>query len=113
MMKDFMLVFRADYDNMRAGTPEEREAMSKRWMEWIHGIAGQNKLAERGNRLTLSGKVLRGQVVTDGPYAEIKESIGGYTIIKAESYDEAIELAKPCPILTVGGNVEIREVSVL
>ena len=113
-MKDFMLVFRADYNNMRAGTPEEREAMSKRWMEWIHGIAAQNRLADRGNRLNLTGKVIRsGQVVTDGPYAEIKEAIGGFTIIKAESYEEAVELAKPCPIITIGGNVEVREIALL
>jgi hypothetical protein len=49
-------------------------------------------------------------VVTDGPYTEIKESVGGYTVVKADSLDEAVELAKGCPILTVGGNVEVREI---
>ena len=49
-------------------------------------------------------------VITDGPYSEIKELIGGYTIVKAESFDEAAELAKGCPILEVGGNVEIRDI---
>jgi len=112
-MKDFMLVFRADYINMRQGTPEERQAMTQRWMEWIKGIAAQNKLVDRGNRLTLSGKVVKANVVTDGPYAEIKEAIGGFTIIKGESYDDAVEIAKTCPILTIGGNVEVREISIL
>lgn len=93
-------------------TPEEAQAETKRWMDWISGMAAQNKLVDRGNRLHSSGKVLRGSnVVTNGPFIEIKESMGGYTLVKAESYDEAVELASGCPILTVGGNVEIREIS--
>ncbi|HEY8936239.1 MAG TPA: YciI family protein [Cyclobacteriaceae bacterium] len=51
--------------------------------------------------------------MTDGPYSEIKELIGGYSIVKANSLEEATELAKGCPILTVGGNVEVREISVM
>jgi len=113
-MKDFLFVYRTDYSKMPTGTPEEMAAMTKRWMDWMAGIAAQNKLADRGNRLTNSGKVVRADnVVTNGPYTEIKESIGGYSMVKADSYDEAVDLAKGCPILTVGGNVEVREVSVL
>ena len=113
-MKDFLFVYRTDYSKMPTGTPEEMAAMTKRWMDWMAGIAAQNKLADRGNRLTNSGKVVRADnVVTNGPYTEIKDSIGGYSMVKAESYDEAVDLAKGCPILTVGGNVEVREVSVL
>ena len=103
-----------NYDAIPVGTPEQMAAMTKRWMDWIAEIAAKNKLADRGNRLATSGKVVRADnVVTNGPYTEIKESIGGYSMVKAGSYDEAIELAKGCPILSVGGNVEVREVSVL
>jgi hypothetical protein len=113
-MKDYLFVFRTDYNARPIGTPEEMEAMTKRWMDWIASIAKQNKLTDRGNRLDTSGKVVRsGNVVTNGPYVEIKESIGGYTAVKAESYEAAVELAKSCPILTIGGNVEVREISVL
>lgn len=113
-MKEFLLVYRADYNYMPNRTPEEMQAMTKRWMDWIGGIAAQNKLVNRGNRLEPSGKVIKNDsTITNGPYAEIKESIGGYSIVKAESYDAAIELAKGCPILTVGGNVEVREISVM
>jgi hypothetical protein len=49
-------------------------------------------------------------IVTNGPYTDIKESIGGYTIIKADNYDEAVEMAKGCPVLLAGGNVEVREI---
>jgi len=113
-MKDFLFVFRADYSNMRQGTPEEMQAMTKRWMDWIGGIAAQNKLADRGNRLVTTGKVVKtGNVVTDGPYMEIKESIGGYSIVKAASLDEAAEIAKGCPIYAQGGSVEVREIDIM
>src|SRR3984957_16653270 len=112
-MKDFLLVFRDDYKNKpMPSSPDEMQAILKQWMDWIGGIAAQNKLVDRGNRLAGTGKVLKGNnVVTDGPYTEIKELIGGYTIIKAASYDEAVGLSKGCPILKVGGNVEVREIA--
>ena len=113
-MKDFLLVFRTDYQAMPTWSPEEMQASTKRWMDWIGGIAAQNKLTDRGNRLENTGKVVRAnQVITDGPYTEIKESIGGYSLIKASSIDEAIKIAQACPILSVGGNVEVRPISAL
>lgn len=111
-MKDYLLVYRANFNFMPERTPEEMAANTKRWMDWIGSIAAQNKLTDRGNRLEVSGKVInKDSTITNGPYAEIKESIGGYSIIKADSYEAAIELAKGCPILTTGGNVEVREIS--
>lgn len=113
-MKQFLLVFRADYAEMPKTSPEEAQANTQKWINWIAGIAVQNKLADRGNRLTSSGKVLKADhLVSDGPYTEIKESIMGYTLINASSFEEAVELTKDCPILSVGGNVEIREISVM
>lgn len=113
-MKDFLFVFRMNYNDAPQGTKEQAEAMTKRWMDWIGGIAAQNKLTDRGNRLHNTGHVVKSPtVITNGPYAEIKESIGGYTLVKAASYEEAVELAKGCPIFSQGGNVEVREVSVL
>lgn len=111
-MKDYLLVYRADFNFMPERTAEEMAANTKRWMDWIGSIAAQNKLTDRGNRLDGSGKVVnKDSTITNGPYAEIKETIGGYSIIKADSYEAAIELAKGCPILTTGGNVEVREIS--
>jgi hypothetical protein len=108
-MKDFLFLFRMN--GAPAGSPDEMQAMTKRWMDWIGGIAAQNKLTDRGNRLFSSGKVVKpGNVITDGPYTEIKESIGGYTIVKADSLEEATELAKGCPGLSVGASVEVREI---
>jgi hypothetical protein len=113
-MKDFLLIFRTDYNTMPKSSPEEMQASTKRWMDWIGGIAAQNKLTDRGNRLVPAGKVLKADnIIADGPYTEIKESIVGYSIVKAVSIEEATELAKGCPILKIGGNVEVREISVL
>src|SRR3954470_1349909 len=98
-MKDFLFVYRNDFKNQPTGSPEELQAITKRWMDWVGGIAAQNKLSSPGNRLTSDGKVVRpNNVVTDGPYTEIKELIGGYSIVKVETMDEAVELAKGCPI---------------
>lgn len=113
-MKEYLLLFRNDLKSMPSFSPEQMQANTKKWMDWIGGVAAQNKLFDRGNRLSSSGKVVKpDNVVTDGPYSEIKESIGGYTIIKVGSYDEAVEIAKGCPVLKVGGNVEIREIDQL
>lgn len=108
-MKDFLFLFRMN--GAPAGSPDEMQAMTKRWMDWLGGIAAQNKLTDRGNRLFPEGKVVKaGNIVTDGPYSEIKETLGGYSIVKADSLEEATELAKGCPGLSVGATVEVREI---
>jgi len=113
-MKEFLLVFRADLKTIPKVSPEEMQASVQKWMNWVSGIAAQGKLADRGNRLISSGKVLKSDgTISDGPYTEIKESILGYSMVKAGSLEEATELARGCPVLFLGGNVEIREVNVL
>lgn len=90
-------------------SPEQLQAMMKPWQDWMGGIAAQNKLVSPGNRLEADGRVVKpDNVVTNGPYVEIKEAVGGYIIIRAASLDEAAAISKGCPILTVGGTVEVR-----
>nr|WP_068887336.1 YciI family protein [Pedobacter panaciterrae] len=113
-MKEFLFVFRNDYRAMHKSSPEEMQAETKRWMDWIGGIAAQNKLVDRGNRLADDGNTVKpGNVITDGPYMEIKESIGGYTLVRAESLEDATEMAKGCPIFQNGGSVEVRAINPL
>lgn len=111
-MKDFLYVFRADNSQRSKGSPEEMQAMAKRWMDWFGSLAAQNKLVDRGNRLVPdTGKVMKpNNLVTDGPYMEIKESIGGYAIVKAASMEEATAIARECPVFQYGGSLEVREV---
>lgn len=112
-MKEYALFYRSDYTAMPQVNPEQAAAMMQRWMDWMGQLKNKGQLVTQGGRLEPStGKVVKpNNVVTNGPYAEIKETIGGYSIVKAASFDAAAEIAKSCPILSVGGNVEVREIS--
>lgn len=109
-MKEFALIFRLKDTADFKPSPEQ---MQER-MNWLAGIAAQNKLADKGNTLlpfSESAKTVRpDNLVTDGPYTEIKEFITGYIVVKSETIDEALEMAKNNPIFKIGGNIEVREV---
>jgi hypothetical protein len=111
-MNEFLLIFRRDFKTTDTqSSPEQLQKMMKEWQNWMGSIAAQDKLVNSGNRLSDEGKVVKpGALVTNGPYVEIKEAIGGYIIIRAGSMEEAAEMSKGCPILTVGGNVEVRTI---
>jgi hypothetical protein len=110
-MNDFLLIFRRDPDFDANFTPAQLQEVTKPWQDWMGGLAAQNKLADSGNRLAVEGKVVKpGNVVTNGPYVEIKEAIGGYIVVRAATLEEAAELAKDCPILATGGTVEVRQI---
>ena len=105
---EFVFLFRQPVLNQ---SPEKQEEIQKNWMDWIGGIAAQGKIASNGLHLTPQGSVLKtGGIVTDGPFVEIREMLGGYWLIKAASLDEAVELAKGCPALQVNGSVEVRPI---
>jgi len=110
-MKEFALIFRlSDIGDFRPSPEQMQERMN-----WLAGIAAQNRLVDRGNTLlTNPGSAVTvkpGKVVTDGPYTEIKEFISGYIVIKADSIDEAVAVAKANPIFEqVGGSIEVREI---
>ena len=109
-MKEFALIFRLKDIAHFKPSPEQ---MQER-MNWLASIASQNKLVDKGNTLLPtpdSAKTVKpNNIVTDGPYTEIKEFIVGYVIIKASNIDEAVEMAKSNPIFKIGGNIEVREV---
>jgi hypothetical protein len=108
-MKEFLFLYRTDYNQMQQSTPEQMQASLQRWMDWLASIAAQNKLTDKGSRLDNSGRIVKNDLITNGPYVDVKESVGGYSFVKAESYDDAAEIAKGCPIHLVGGSVEVRE----
>jgi len=111
-MNEFMMIFRNDKNNSKP-SPEQMQAMIKQWQDWIGGIAAQGKFVAT-NALGFNGKTVHSDsTITDGPYAEVKEIVGGYIIVKAENLDEAVKLSNGCPTLTTGGKVEIRDVMVL
>lgn len=108
-MKEFALLFRQpDYDYSNV-SPIEMEALTHKWQAWIGNIIAKEKLASNGIRLSMEGKVLRaGGVITDGPFVEIRERLGSFLIVKADSLEEATTLAHGCPAIDAGGSVEIR-----
>jgi len=110
-MKEFAMVYRSEPMGEIKLTAEGNMEVSKEWENWMGSAAAQNKLVSPGLRLGNEGRVVKpGNVVTNGPYAEIKEIIGGLSVFRADSIEEATERAKSCPILNVGGNVEVREI---
>jgi len=105
-----MLIFRNVHNPNFQMSPEQMQASINPWQDWIGSITAQGKFVST-NQLGFSGKTLKpGNVVTDGPYMEVKEIVGGYIIVKADSIDEAVEFAKGCPIIHYGGHVEVRDI---
>jgi hypothetical protein len=113
-MDEFILIFRHE-DGNKIASPEQLQIWMKQTMDWIGGIAAQNKFTKGTGLPFEDARVVRTKnskpVVTNGPFGEIKETIGGYIIVKAASVDEAVEFAKGCPVLQGEGNsVEVRKI---
>ena len=115
-MKRYLLVYRYDAQALPKGSPEELQAMTKKWMDWIGGIAAQGKFVSGTGLPFDNARVVRNKdskkLVTNGPFGEIKETIGGFIMVKADSVEEAVEFAKGCPVLQGEGNsVEVRKIA--
>ena len=111
-MEEYILIFRHE-DGEKVASPEQLQLWMKQTMDWIGGIAAQNKFSHGNGLLFDNSKVvLHNNVVTNGPFGDIKETIGGYIVVKAESVDEAVEFAKGSPILQGDGNsIEVRRIA--
>jgi hypothetical protein len=113
-MSQFVYLYRATPAARQEamGSPERAQQSMQRWVAWMQELDAKGHLKDRGQPLEHSGKVIRGQqkAVTDGPYAETKDLVGGFTLIEARDIDQAVELSRGCPILAGGGSVEIRPV---
>ncbi len=110
-MKEFMLLFRQPGYDYSQASANEMGSVSKKWKDWAADITAQGKLTGNGTRLGTEGKVLKpGGVITNGPFVEIRERLGGFIIIKADNLEEATTLAHGCPAIDAGGSVEIRPI---
>lgn len=111
-MDEYLILMRLDLITKEAQpSPEELQGYMKMYHEWVASITAENKFIG-GKGLSTEGKVIKsGNVITDGPYAETKESLAGYIMIRAIDFDEALSIAKRCPILLGKENsVEVRKV---
>ena len=110
-MTKYLYLFRGG-DAIRASqSPEEMEAHMELWKNWMGGLAGNGQLVD-GLPIAQEGKVVEkaGETITDGPFAEGNEIVGGYLILNSNNLDEAIEISKGCPIFKHDGTVEVREI---
>ena len=108
-MSEFVYLYRGG----EAGrSPEHMQQTMQKWMAWFKDLAQKGHIKDRGQPLERAGKLVQGKrkTVTDGPFAEAKDLIGGFTLIEARDLDEAVELSKDCPILDVDGGVEVRPI---
>ncbi len=108
----YLLIFRGD-EWYKGLSPEEMQRVADQWMAWFERLTKQGK-AIAGNPLEKDGKVVSGKdgrVVSDGPFAESKETIGGYFLLQVNSLEDAVAIARQCPGLAFGAKVEVRPVA--
>ena len=109
-MKEFLYLFRGGDARTMNASPETIQENMGKWMKWMGDLGKQGKMVG-GLPLSGEGKTVKSRgVVTDGPYAEGKEIVGGYLVVKADNLHEATELSKGCPIFEFNGTVEVREI---
>lgn len=111
-MEEYALIMRHE-DGKKLASPEQMQVWMKQTMDWIGGIAAQNKFVSGTGLPFEDARVVRSnKIVTNGPFGEIKETIGGFIIVKAKSVEEAVEFAKGCPVLQGEGNsMEVRKIA--
>jgi hypothetical protein len=108
----YMLIFRGN-EWHKGLSPEQMQHISDQWMAWFKRLMAEGK-AIAGNPLEPNGKIVsgkNGRVVADGPFAESKEAIGGYFLLRVDSFDAAVAIAQQCPGLPFGAKIEVRPVA--
>ena len=110
MMASFMLIFRGG--SSQGDSPEQMQQHMQKWVGWFEGLTRSGAYKGQGAPLERSGRLLRGsrKTVSDGPFAESKDVVGGYAIIEARDLDAAVEIARGCPAFEKEGAVEVRPV---
>ncbi len=110
-MAKFLFVYRGG-DEPAEPSPEEMQAAMQTWGDWIQGGMAAGWLLDAGDALKPEGQVVHPDLtVTDGPFTESKELVGGYSIVEAPSFEGATGIAKGCPMPAAGGSVEVRELA--
>lgn len=107
-MSEFLFVYRG---GRRPESPEQGQQIMQKWVTWLKSLAESGNLKDGGHPLDYTGNVVRARnSVTDGPYAESKDLVGGYSIVEARDLAHATELSFGCPTFESGGFVEVRPI---
>ena len=110
-MSEFLLLYRRTPEIRleTMGSPEKAQQTMNKWRAWFEEMTRKGQLKSPGQPLDDAGKVVSAKGrVTDGPYKEAKDVIGGYSIIEADDLSQAAQIAAGCPLVEAGGSVEIR-----
>jgi hypothetical protein len=114
-MNEFLLLFRGGTVQAAGAagfSPEQIQAYMQEWHTWLGQLGQEGRLANPGASLSDEGKVVKSKtLLTDGPFAEGKELIGGFIVVKASDIAEAAEMGKNCPVLGLSGSVEVRPIA--
>jgi hypothetical protein len=112
-MEQFVFLYRGG--NPPTGSPEQMQRQMQKWMGWMKELADNGHVKDPGHPLQPTGKLVKGtpKTITDGPFAQAKDVVGGYTLVQAHDLSHAVDLTSGCPILDVGGFVEVRPVMLL
>jgi hypothetical protein len=108
-VNDYVFLYRGGEEGR---SPEQMQQIMQKWVTWLKDLTDKGHMKDQGQPLERTGKLVKGKnkAVTDGPFAESKDVVGGYTLIQARDLDQAAELSKGCPIFDVDGAVEVRPV---
>ena len=111
-MQDYMFIYRGGDHTWTEAAPEQKQALMAKWGAWFSKLGEKGQLVTGGSPLAFSGQRLtKDGVVTDIAASEVKELVSGYSIVKAKSLDEAVTIARECPLLAFAGAlVEVRPV---
>jgi hypothetical protein len=111
-MSEFMFLFRSTESQASEamGTPEQARRSMQGFMLWLRELEAKGQLKNPGQPLERTGKVVRGDVITDGPYVEAKDLVLGYLIVLARDLEHAAQIALGCPMALGGAVVEVRPI---
>ena len=100
-MSEFVYLYRGG--ERMPGSPEQAQQQMQKWMAWLKELSEKGHVKDPGHPLERTGKIVEGQpkTVTDGPFAEAKDVVGGYTLVEGDDLAQAVELSTGCPILDV------------
>ncbi len=108
-MADFLFLYRGGSSEDAQLSPEQMQDYMQQWGRWIQELSASGVMTQVGDALEDEGAVVNAdKVVSDGPYAESKEMVGGFSIVQAQSLAAASQIAQGCPIFTTNGLVEVR-----
>jgi hypothetical protein len=108
-MSEFVYLYRGGH---RDASPEAMQQTMQKWMAWFKELGDKGHIKDIGHPLERTGKLVKGKqkAITDGPFAETKDVIGGFTLVEARDLQQAVEISKGCPIFETDGAVEVRPV---